>query len=43
MYDTQAALRERALLVGLERTGHDKWAVQDSLIELRELAESAGT
>lgn len=43
MYDTQAALKERALLVGLERKGHDKWAVQDSLIELRELAESAGT
>lgn len=42
MYDTQAALRERALLVGLERAGHDKWAVQDSLIELRELTESAG-
>ncbi len=42
MYDTQAALRERALLVGLEHRGHDKWAVQDSLIELRELAESAG-
>ncbi len=42
MYDTQAALRERALLVGLERPGHDRWAVQDSLLELRELAESAG-
>jgi GTP-binding protein HflX len=42
MYDTQAAARERALLVGLERTGHDKWAVRDSLLELRELTESAG-
>ncbi|MGD0651181.1 MAG: GTPase HflX, partial [Verrucomicrobiia bacterium] len=42
MYDTQEALLERALLVGLERTGHDKWAVRDSLEELRELAESAG-
>ena len=42
MYDTQAALRERALLVGLERRDTDKWAVRDSLIELRELAESAG-
>ena len=42
MYDTQAELGERALLVGLERPGHDKWAVQDSLLELRELAESAG-
>ena len=42
MYDTQAALRERAVLVGLERPGHDRWAVQDSLFELRELSESAG-
>jgi GTP-binding protein HflX len=30
-------------LVGLERPGHDWWAVQDSLVELRELAETAGT
>jgi GTP-binding protein HflX len=30
-------------LVGLERPGHDRWAVQDSLVELRELAETAGT
>ena len=29
--------------MGLERTGHDRWAVQDSLVELRELAETAGT
>src|SRR5580698_10407846 len=42
MYDTQEPLRERALLIGLERPGHDKWAVKDSLEELRELAESAG-
>ena len=42
MYDTQAALAERALLVGLERPGHDKWAVQDSLDELRELTATAG-
>jgi len=42
MHDTQAALAERALLVGLERNGQDKWAVRDSLGELRELAESAG-
>ncbi|NQU12125.1 GTPase HflX, partial [bacterium] len=42
MYDTQAALVERALLVGLERPGHSRWAVRDSLLELRELAESAG-
>ena len=42
MHDTQEPLRERALLIGLERPGHDKWAVKDSLEELRELAESAG-
>src|SRR5262245_9686377 len=42
LYNTQEALRERALLVGLERPGHDRWAVQDSLVELRELAQSAG-
>lgn len=42
MYDTQAPPPERALLVGLERTGHDRWAVRDSLDELRDLAESAG-
>ena len=29
--------------MGLERPGHDRWAVQDSLVELRELAETAGT
>ena len=42
MYDTQEPLRESALLIGLERPGHDKWAVKDSLEELRELAVSAG-
>jgi len=42
MYDTQEPPQERALLVGLERTGHDKWDVRDSLEELRALAESAG-
>lgn len=42
MHDTQEALAERALLVGLERTGHDKWAVRDCLEELRELAQTAG-
>jgi GTP-binding protein HflX len=42
MYDTQEPLRERALLIGLERPGHDKWAVKDSLDELRELTVSAG-
>ena len=42
MHDTQEPLREHALLIGLERPGHDKWAVKDSLDELRELAVSAG-
>jgi len=42
MHDTQAALAERAVLVGLERSGHDRWALQDSLDELRELARTAG-
>jgi GTP-binding protein HflX len=42
MYDTQQPPPERALLIGLERPGHDRWAVKDSLEELRELAESAG-
>jgi len=42
MYDTQEPPPERALLIGLERPGHDKWAVRDSLEELRELAQSAG-
>jgi len=42
MYDTQAALAERAVLVGLERSGHDRWALQDSLDELRELVRTAG-
>jgi GTP-binding protein HflX len=42
MYDTQAQLTERALLVGLEKAGHDRWAVQDSLEELRDLTQSAG-
>src|SRR5258706_1129435 len=42
MYDTQQPPPERALLIGLERPGHDRWSVKDSLDELRELTESAG-
>ena len=42
MYDTQAPPPEAALLIGLERPGQDRWAAEDSLAELRELAESAG-
>lgn len=42
LYETQAALVERALLVGLERPGHEQGLTRDSLEELRELAESAG-
>ena len=42
MHEIQEPSRESALLIGLERPGHDKWAVKDSLEELRELAVSAG-
>jgi len=42
MHHMREELAERALLVGLERPGHDRWAVQDSLEELRELVVSAG-
>lgn len=34
--------QERALLIGLEKQGVSKWDLQDSLEELRELANSAG-
>ncbi|PYJ26276.1 MAG: GTPase HflX [Verrucomicrobia bacterium] len=34
--------QERALLIGLEKKGVSKWDLQDSLEELRELANSAG-
>ncbi len=42
MHEIQEPSRESALLIGLERPGHDRWAVKDSLEELRELAVSAG-
>ena len=34
--------QERTLLIGLEKEGVSKWDLQDSLAELRELANSAG-
>jgi GTP-binding protein HflX len=34
--------QERAILIGLEKEGVSKWDLQDSLAELRELANSAG-
>lgn len=42
MHDTQAPPPERALLVGVERAGSDRWATRDSLDELHELASTAG-
>ncbi|MDQ6860164.1 MAG: GTPase HflX [Verrucomicrobiota bacterium] len=43
MIETQPKQRqERALLVGLEKDGTNKWDLADSLDELRELASSAG-
>ena len=43
MIETVAAgVKERALLVGLEREGVDKWDLKESLEELAELASSAG-
>jgi len=43
MFDTVVhRRREKAILVGLERDGTDKWELKDSLDELAELALSAG-
>src|SRR3954452_13080655 len=43
MIETRPQKRqERALLIGLEKQGVSKWELQDSLDELRELANSAG-
>jgi len=39
---TEKRGREKAILVGLEHEGMDKWALQESLEELAELASSAG-
>lgn len=42
MFDTQTHRRERALLVGLEREGVNKWDLKESMEELAELVSSAG-
>lgn len=42
MHEVKSRDAERALLVGLERGGHQRWEVKDSLDELGELARSAG-
>ncbi len=43
MFETEVQRsREKAILVGLERDGIDKWELKESLDELAELASSAG-
>jgi GTPase len=43
MFETRPKkAQERALLIGLEKDGVSKWALRDSMEELRELANSAG-
>jgi GTP-binding protein HflX len=42
MHEVRSRDVERAMLVGLERGGHQRWEVKDSLEELGELARSAG-
>ena len=43
MFDTESQRgREKAILVGLEHEGVDKWELKESLEELAELASSAG-
>jgi len=43
MFDTEVQRRrEKAILVGLEHDGVDKWELKESLEELAELASSAG-
>src|ERR1043165_5599460 len=42
MINTQQQKKEKALLIGLERDGVDKWDLKESLDELAELARSAG-
>lgn len=42
MFDTRPHFQEKALLIGLEREGVDKWDLKESMEELAELAASAG-
>lgn len=42
MIETHTQKKEKALLIGLEREGVDKWELRESLDELAELARSAG-
>jgi len=42
MFETQTHHQEKALLIGLEREGVDKWDLKESMDELAELAASAG-
>src|SRR5438046_286469 len=42
MFEISDKQAERAILIGLERDGVSKWDLQESLDELRELANTAG-
>ncbi|MDP9291272.1 MAG: GTPase HflX [Verrucomicrobiota bacterium] len=42
MFETRQHVKEKALLIGLERDGVSKWDLKDSMDELAELASSAG-
>jgi len=42
MPETASRSSEKAILVGLEREGVSRWDVEDSLVELRQLAVTAG-
>jgi GTP-binding protein HflX len=42
MFETGHQRKERALLIGLERDGVNKWDLRDSMDELAELAHTAG-
>lgn len=42
MIDSQKRVIEKAILVGLEQPGTDRWELEDSLSELEQLAATAG-